>query len=988
MTLWQMSVSGAALIVVILVLRALMLWRLPKRTFVFLWGIAALRLIVPFAVSSAYSVWSLWQEGGTLGMERPGDFTAPAADNLDAYGKPLNWPEASGIGKLPELSEVPGIGKSPGLSKASGAGETPEAKLSGSRSAAQNGVTAKQAPAARSHKAPDAAEPGARGGHFAYGTLLWACGSALSILFFLSVYLRECREFAMALPVANPRVQKWQEAHLLLRPYRIRQSDRVGTPLSYGILRPVILLPKELNEAEETTLLCVLEHEFVHVRRFDSLAKLWMTLVVCVHWFNPLAWVMLAMFNRDLELSCDEAALQRLGQERCKDYALALIYMAEMKNGLVPLANGFSRNGLEERIRVIMKRKRISWAAFLATVFLAAGALWIFGTTAEPKRVEAASLPSETDWPGAEQEKITALMPDGFEGWTVREYQEWVWKTTDTAEYRELLERLPQEEAFYDQRDEDETAAFVYYVLLPLTGDVWRTREFGGYATVVFREGVQLASEGLTADGEPEEAWSTEERAVLEYFLTLAVTDRDKLTVGGYKEARERAEQELQTLFFERSKEELGDPERMNAFLKEAARRIGEAWSRDGLELAISFYYVPLTFEPETELQIKDEAEQAYWENMERQLAPYAGWGLTWEYMHDGDGFLSVRMAFEGKEVRGIWDPAEMVWITEHAGDGAFGSEAVELVAVYENGQLTGLRPANEEEQKEWDAIRRQNAEAGRRLNADGQETRSNADGQEMRLNADGQGLQLDADGQEMRPDADGQGMQSDMDGQGMRPGTDEWKPQPGAGEWAEREPRSYPNGTESDYRSLFSEVMTDGWQELALSEFNGRLLDWCNRHYEAMERIGTDSFYGDYAVELSEEEKYFVAVSMDLSRSENALWVASLNGGGPQEDNQVGNGPWLCKERADGSWCQLRYRFSYHIEEPEQVTVRERDQAVSGMRERIEAFWAQSSLDSLLKRSEDEVAALFQDYAAQCSTERIAVEVEREGVQFEYAGR
>ena len=56
MSLWQMSVSGAVMIVVITVLRALLLERLPKRTFLVLWQVALARLLVPFSVPFGGSV--------------------------------------------------------------------------------------------------------------------------------------------------------------------------------------------------------------------------------------------------------------------------------------------------------------------------------------------------------------------------------------------------------------------------------------------------------------------------------------------------------------------------------------------------------------------------------------------------------------------------------------------------------------------------------------------------------------------------------------------------------------------------------------------------------------------------------------------------------------------------------------------------------------------------------------------------------------------
>ena len=59
MSLLQMSFSGAILILVIVVIRALAINKLPKKTFLALWGIALFRLLIPFTVPASFSVYSL-----------------------------------------------------------------------------------------------------------------------------------------------------------------------------------------------------------------------------------------------------------------------------------------------------------------------------------------------------------------------------------------------------------------------------------------------------------------------------------------------------------------------------------------------------------------------------------------------------------------------------------------------------------------------------------------------------------------------------------------------------------------------------------------------------------------------------------------------------------------------------------------------------------------------------------------------------------------
>lgn len=225
MSLWQMSVSGAVMIVVITVLRALLLERLPKRTFLVLWQVALARLLVPFSVPFGGSVYVLVQRGtqavtGTnrpaAGPTLPGDFTA---------------------GMAAEAAAAP-------------------------------------------HPAAVQAVP--------VWAVIWLAGALLLAAFFAAAYRRSWKKFQMSFPVEQPFARQWLQAHLLRRKITIRQCAFITSPLTFGVRHPVILLPKKTDWRDEATLQYVLEHEFVHIRRFDAVTKLLLTAAVCVHWPNPL----------------------------------------------------------------------------------------------------------------------------------------------------------------------------------------------------------------------------------------------------------------------------------------------------------------------------------------------------------------------------------------------------------------------------------------------------------------------------------------------------------------------------------------------------------------------------------------------------------------------------------------------------------------------------------------------------------------------------
>lgn len=206
---------------------------------------------------------------------------------------------------------------------------------------------------------------------------------AVCAVVFAAAYGRCCREFRASFPVESEVTRRWLQSHPLRRTIAIRRSGRISSPLTFGVLRPVILMPKKTDWTDETALRYVLEHEFVHIQRFDVLSKLLLIAAICVHWFNPLVWVMYVLANRDLELSCDETVLRRFGGDVRAAYARVLIRMEAARGGFAPLCNHFGKNAIEERITAIMKTKRITIVSLGLAALLVAGTVTVFATSAQ-----------------------------------------------------------------------------------------------------------------------------------------------------------------------------------------------------------------------------------------------------------------------------------------------------------------------------------------------------------------------------------------------------------------------------------------------------------------------------------------------------------------------------------------------------------------------------------------------------------------------------
>ena len=211
--------------------------------------------------------------------------------------------------------------------------------------------------------------------------VVWAIGSLACLLVAGAIYLHFIRQFRLAVPVEDPFARAWLQAHPLRRHMRIKACSLVRSPMTYGLLRPTILVPADLDWSDRVRVGLMLEHELVHIRRFDIAFKAALVVALCLHWFNPLVWALYVLANHDLELSCDERVLRRLNGHGRAAYAGALIDAAESGAGLLPAAAGFGKSALSRRVSAIVHPGRPRAIATAAAALLVVAATTAFATT-------------------------------------------------------------------------------------------------------------------------------------------------------------------------------------------------------------------------------------------------------------------------------------------------------------------------------------------------------------------------------------------------------------------------------------------------------------------------------------------------------------------------------------------------------------------------------------------------------------------------------
>ncbi|MBV8034474.1 M56 family metallopeptidase [Roseateles sp.] len=212
------------------------------------------------------------------------------------------------------------------------------------------------------------------------GMLLWLAGTALTLL------------------------AQWR---------RQRKLEGQGTclpagssPALVGLLRPRIVLPTDFEQrftpAQQRL---VLAHEQMHLQRLDNLWSLLATLIVALHWWNPLAWWALRRLRADQELACDAAVLAREPEARGV-YAQALLAAHDLNDHAAPLASRWiTIHPLVERISMLNRPRPMTrrHAALLAAGLLLTSTLaWA---------AQASEAPGKTDAPQVGIELELSLMP-------------------------------------------------------------------------------------------------------------------------------------------------------------------------------------------------------------------------------------------------------------------------------------------------------------------------------------------------------------------------------------------------------------------------------------------------------------------------------------------------------------------------------------------------------------------------------------------------
>ena len=168
---------------------------------------------------------------------------------------------------------------------------------------------------------------------------VWIVGSGIMILYSVIQYIRLRLKLVGAMAYRG----------------NVYRADYIDTPFVMGIFSPKIYLPSDVPMNERKY---IIAHERHHIRRCDHIIKLLAYFALCIHWFNPLVWVAFILAGKDMEMSCDEAVIRKMGSQIRADYSASLLRLATHKKIIAGMPLAFGEGDTKGRVMNMAKWKK------------------------------------------------------------------------------------------------------------------------------------------------------------------------------------------------------------------------------------------------------------------------------------------------------------------------------------------------------------------------------------------------------------------------------------------------------------------------------------------------------------------------------------------------------------------------------------------------------------------------------------------------------
>lgn len=290
----NMSINASIIIIFILLIRRIKL--IPKSLIYIFWSVAFMRLLLPFSISSRYSLFNY--TGGLIKRVISLDTIITSFEKV-----PIDFSMTNFIGVANDY--LPITYKSSELKS-----------------------------------------------FFIISSNIWIIGVIVAFIILSAIYFFTKLELKKATHIKD----------------NIYILEKLSSPTLVGIFKPKIIFPA-IFDLNSEGFDYIVAHENAHKKRFDNIFRVVGLIIVLIHWFNPLAWLMLKYFLIDMELSCDEKVVKEFDVEKRKEYANTLVNFAESKQ--IFIASSFGKSNVRQRVLNVLNYKSLTLLGIVfAVIFL------------------------------------------------------------------------------------------------------------------------------------------------------------------------------------------------------------------------------------------------------------------------------------------------------------------------------------------------------------------------------------------------------------------------------------------------------------------------------------------------------------------------------------------------------------------------------------------------------------------------------------------
>ena len=188
---------------------------------------------------------------------------------------------------------------------------------------------------------------------------IWIAGAVFGITVIVVGLLRLARLTSRSRPMTTglwvDRARDIAAEYGFRRPVQLLQGTDPMLLVTWGLLRPRVIVPPAARSWPESRVRLVLYHELAHVRRADWIVQLAAELVRAIYWFNPLVWIICARLRQESEQACDDEVLRR--GVAGSDYASHLVEIARdlrQQRMWIPAPAIARSSSLERRVRAML----------------------------------------------------------------------------------------------------------------------------------------------------------------------------------------------------------------------------------------------------------------------------------------------------------------------------------------------------------------------------------------------------------------------------------------------------------------------------------------------------------------------------------------------------------------------------------------------------------------------------------------------------------